>query len=265
MNRHESDYDQPYGGYRTRRSEEYRNPELHPGHHSGPYDSAARGGYGNESNWDDYRNQGSQRNDSRNFSRVNITDDDTYSTSRNYGNMGSYGGAQGFGDVRGGLSSQRHYDSDTHYNFDSGMGSPREAREHHYSPAGHPAYQSSSGSGQRSQGWVSSGRSSGSDRDLYGTTVNREFQGERQGQYDFGREEFSSPSFGGDRGQYMGSGYDRYTRGDYGSSDGNYGSIGRMESGSGTPYGMSGYYSGGYGPHDYDERSGSDTRVFDRY
>ncbi|MFD2245415.1 hypothetical protein [Pontibacter ruber] len=265
MNRHESDYNQQQGGYRTRRSEEYRHPEMHSGHHMEDYGSSARGGYGNEGNRNTYSNQGNQMSGSRNFSRVNITDDDTYSTSRNYGNMGSYGGAQGFGDVRGGYSSQRHYDSDTNYKFDSGMGSPREARSHHYSPAGHPAYQNRSSSEQRNQGWVS-GQRSGSDRDLYGSYANREFQGQRQGRYDFERDEYTSPSYGGDRGQYIGSGYDRYTQGDYGPSIGNYGTHGIVERGSaGMPYGMSGYYSGGYGPQDYGNSHNRDIRDFERY
>ncbi|WP_114778849.1 hypothetical protein [Botryobacter ruber] len=105
-------------------------------------------------------------------------------------------------------------------------------------------------SSDRDSGGWSSNRNQRSDSDLYGTYTSRRFQDRPQrGYYD--EDDSPSYSYGGDRGNYMGSGYNRVTRGDYSSSDGNYGSLGWFDSSSrqeNKPYGMSGYYSGGYGP-----------------
>ncbi|MCC9135041.1 hypothetical protein ACFSKU_18890 [Pontibacter silvestris] len=236
MNRNDSDrYGNNKGRYQSRRSEQYRHPERDRGNDFrkgsdfsfDDYGSSARGGYGNESYGGTFGNQGNEMGGSRNVSNYGLHD--TSSTSNNYGNMGSYGGAQGFGSSRAGLPSQRDYDSDVNYNFDSGMGSPRSAREHHYSPAGHRAYGNERDSDQYNRGRGSDmGLSSNSNnRDLYGNDTSRRFQGSDQGRYDYNRDDFDSPNYGGSEGKYMGSGYDRHIpRGQYGSRDGNYGSIG---------------------------------------
>jgi hypothetical protein len=191
--------------------------------------------------------------------------------------MGSYGGAQGFGTSRGGNIAQRHYGSgDTGYHYESGMGNPREARERDYSPGGHRAY------GYRSD-YDSHGSNTGSrDRDRYGSDDARRFEGSRQDRYYFDqssynqgsgqysnrdrdrdyrstsgdrdREGYRSPNYGGAEGNYMGSGYRRSSQGNYGPRGGDYGSGGFYGSGGRglsndqpQPYGLSGYYAGGYG------------------
>ena len=108
------DYNQ--GNYRTKRSDRYRHPERDSQRYRfDDYGDAAHGGYGNESYGGTFGNQGNEMAGSRNVANRGHH---TYSTSRNYGNMGSYGGAQGFGDYRGGRHPQGG-----DYNFYSGMGS----------------------------------------------------------------------------------------------------------------------------------------------
>ncbi|MFD3001541.1 hypothetical protein ACFS7Z_14315 [Pontibacter toksunensis] len=173
MNRNQNERHDNSGGYQTHRSEKYRHPERDSNTGSNyrfdDYGSSARGGYGNESHSGTWGNQGNEMAGSRNVSNRGISND-TYSTSRNYGNMGSYGGAQGFGTARGGTIAQRHYGSEsTNYNFESGMGNPGEARGSSYSPGGHRVYSyerdyDSHGSdmGNRSYGSSRSGTSRGS-------------------------------------------------------------------------------------------------------
>ncbi|PKV76129.1 hypothetical protein [Pontibacter ramchanderi] len=207
MNRYSSDRDQDRHDrdFHTHRSERYRHPEQDRGYRFDDYGSAAHGGYGNESYQDTWGNQGNERGGSRNYSRTNITDNNTYSTSRNYGNMGSYGGAQGFGDSRGG----RH---DSEHPFDSGMGQRGRYSEERRDYNRHNRYGSSR-------------------EDLYGNEVSRRFEG-RAGQerYDFERDDYYSSNYGDDQGNYMGSGYHRESRSRYGEGD--YGSSGYLEPGS---------------------------------
>ncbi|OKL38776.1 hypothetical protein [Pontibacter flavimaris] len=229
-------------GYRTHRSERYRYPERDSSYRFDDYGSSARGGYGNEGHSGTWGNQGNEMGGSR-----NTGNQDTYSTSRNYGNMGSYGGAQGFGDYRGGRHPQG-----SDYNFYSGASSGGE--------------RSNRGSGPRSHGYESDYDSHGStfqndsNSRLYGSDTSRRFQGSDQGRYDFDRGSSNRGSgsfrgsdrdsnrgysgYGGSEGGYMGSGYNRTTRGDYGT--GNYGSMGSYDRGSssmsyGEPYGAGDY------------------------
>ncbi|EJF09405.1 MULTISPECIES: hypothetical protein [Pontibacter] len=219
MNRHSSDrdHDRHEREFHTRRSERYRHPEQDSGYRFDDYGSAAHGGYGNETYQDTWGNQGNERGGSRNYSRRNITDNDTYSSSRNYGNMGSYGGAQGFGDSRGG----RH---DSDHPFDSGMGSQRRYGSEGRGSMGNRGYREEGRDYSRHNRY-------GSDReDLYGNEVSRRFEGSSgQGRYDFERDDYYSSNYGDDQGNYMGSGYNRETRSRYGEGD--YGSSGFMQPG----------------------------------
>ncbi len=246
MNReHDQHRYEKYSGYQAKQYERYRQdlPDN----------------YGNRNRNRDFDSQGNDMGS--NFPRRESRQDiyGTYSTSMNYGNMGSYGGAQGFGDMRGGTPSQRHYDSDTHYNFDSGMGSPQHAREEGYTPGGHRTYGYQSDYDSHGMG-SSSNRNA--RREMHGPDETRRFQSSQQDHYNSNRDEYRSPNYGGPRG-YMSSGYDRTTRGE---SQGDYGSLGRYESNRyDEPYGMSGYYRGGYGPSSYGEHFDRDARDFQRY
>ena len=221
MNRFDSDRD--YGrheeDFHTHRSERYRHPESDSDYRFDDYGSSARGGYGNEGDWDTWGNQGDDRAGGRSrYTNINITDSDTFDTSRNYGNMGSYGGAQGFGDITGG----RH---DSDHPFDSGMGSSRMnrgiERDRGYSSFGNES---------RDRGGFHRG-DYGSGEDLYGHDTSRRFQGNSgQRGYNVERDDYYSSNYGDDQGNYMGSGYHRTSRGEYGPS-GDYGSMGRMEQG----------------------------------
>ncbi|MCC9167512.1 hypothetical protein [Pontibacter harenae] len=268
MERYQSDYQEGNNqrNQQTRRSDRYRHPERDNDYQFDDYGSSARGGYGNESNSGTWGNQGNEMGGSRNVSNQDIYD--TYSTSRNYGNMGSYGGAQGFGTPRGGYPQQRHYDSDTNFNFDSGMGSPREARNSHYSPGGYRAYQGDEVYGS------DRGMGNTDNRELYGSDTSRRFQGDSQNRYDFDRDNNrrNSSNYGGAEGNYMGSGYDRSSRSEYSRDRDNYGSRDRYNrdarhSGyNDTPYGTNGYYSGGHGNSNSDSdyfKSDNRYRTFD--
>ncbi|MHC2991733.1 hypothetical protein OB13_09100 [Pontibacter sp. HJ8] len=222
MNRNQSDrdYGQHEGGFHTHRTERYRHPEQDTGYHSGYY--------GNEGNWGTRGNQGHEMgNARRDYTNINITDSDTYSTSRNYGNMGSYGGAQGFGDIRGG----RH---DSGHPFDSGTSSPGRERERGYNPRGYSSFGNESydrggAYGREQQRAGGSGRGYRQDQDdLYGQDTSRRFQGSSgQGRYNFERDDYYSSNYGDDQGNYMGSGYHRTTPGHYGTGD--YGEAGYIE------------------------------------
>jgi hypothetical protein len=268
------------GNFRTHRSERYRHPERDSNYDFDDYGASARGGYGNESYGGTWGNQGNEMAGSRNVTNQDIYG--AYSTSRNYGNMGSYGGAQGFGTSRGGNIAQRHYGAgDTNYNFESGMGNPREARNSGYSPGGHRAYGYQSDYDSHGSGMDDDDRSS----DLYGSDTSRRLQGSRRDRYDFNQDDYNegsrsyrgsgnrgssgygssfrdrdrdrgdytSPNYGGGEGSYMGSGYRRSSQGDYGSGSSDYGSAGYYGGNSSLsndqlqPYGLSGYYGGGYG------------------
>lgn len=226
-------------GFKTHRSERYRHPEQDSSYHFDDYGSSARGGYGNESHTGTWGNQGNEMGGSRNTSNQGMSD--TYSTSRNYGNMGSYGGAQGFGDSRGGYSSQR----ERGHEYDSGMGSRDNSGQGRRRSYGYESDYDSHGSGYKYD----------SHPDLYGSDTSRRFQGSSgQGRYDFDRDNYnqgsgsfrssdrdrnrgrdyrgssSSSNYGGSQGSYMGSGYNRSSNRDYNS--GNYGSMGSYDSGS---------------------------------
>ncbi|MBC5991233.1 hypothetical protein [Pontibacter cellulosilyticus] len=258
--RHPEQYGE--GSYQTRRSEKYRHPERDTNYRFDDYGASARGGYGNESYGGTWGNQGNEMGGSRNVSGRG----DTYSTSRNFGNMGSYGGSQGYGSSRGGYPSQRSGSSDSLYHYESGMGS-------------------GSSSGRRSYGYSSDYDSHGSGynyddnpEDLYGSDVSRRFQGSDQGRYNFDRDRsrgqrgmsdssnywdrdnYGSSNYGGSEGNYMGSGYNRSSRG---SSMGDYGSMGSYDSGSSSS--SRGSYSGGdYGSrqrHDPYARDTENTRI----
>ncbi|GAA4437852.1 hypothetical protein GCM10023188_32530 [Pontibacter saemangeumensis] len=242
MNRNFSDRHD--GSFQTHRSERYRHPEQDR-YRFDDDRRTARGGYGNEGNTGTWGNRGNEMGGSR-----------------NYGNMGSYGGAQGFGTSRGGYASQHPDESRSGYNYYSGMGSAGQGTRDRGG---------SSGGGYRSEDRWGSDRnrpaSSGSSRDLYGSDTFRRFGGPGQGRYDFKRDDYNagsnsyrgssgrggynSPNYGGSEGNYMGSGYSRSSQQEYNSGNrGDYDSSGLYE-GSGysydQPYGMSGYYSGGYG------------------
>ncbi|WP_266204844.1 hypothetical protein [Pontibacter kalidii] len=272
MNTDYSNYSDRNGssGYRTHRSDRYRFPERDSGYRFDDYGSSARGGYGNEGHTGTWGNQGNEMGGSRNTSNQDIYG--TYSTSRNYGNMGSYGGAQGFGDYRGGRHPQGN-----DYNFYSGMGS------------GSDRGRSYGQDRQRSHGYESDYDSHGStfqndsNSRLYGSDTSRRFQGSGQGRYDFDLDNYNrgsgsfrgsdrnrNRSYGSSEGSYMGSGYSRTTRGDY--DTGNYGSMGSYDRGSssmnyGTPYDRDdtmGGFSGSRGPqypNDTYARDRENTRI----
>ncbi|MEJ8800559.1 hypothetical protein [Pontibacter sp. H249] len=251
-------------GYRTRRSERYRHPEQDSGYRFDDYGASARGGYGNESYGGTFGNQGNEMGGSRNVSGRG----EMYSTSRNFGNMGSYGGAQGYGSSRGGYPSQRDEGSSSLYHYESGMGSrsgPSSQERRSYGPSSN---YDSHGSGYRHDD---------NPEDLYGSNVSRRFQGSDQGRYDFGRDRSqnrsgmndssnywdrdnfgSSSNYGGSEGSYMGSGYNRSTRG---SSMGDYGSMGSYDSGygSGDSYSSSSY--GERQQHDPYARDRENSRI----
>ncbi|PRY11281.1 hypothetical protein CLV24_11176 [Pontibacter ummariensis] len=267
MNRNQSDRYGNNSGFQTHRSERYRHPENDNMNRFDDYGASRQGTYRNEGNSGNWGSRGNDMGGSRNTSNQDIYG--TYSTSRNYGSMGSYGGAQGFGSSRGGYASQRRYDSDTNFNADSGRGSYNQRNQSNYSPAGHRAY------GYQSD-YDSHGSNMGSNsgNDLYGSSTSRRFQGSDQGRYNFdrdnrnsgsgyrdmygtdrnSRDSYNSPNYGGSEGNYMGSGYNRTTGGNYGSDEGNSRSsdfYNRMNMNRGTgEYGRSDYYRGPYGDRD---------------
>jgi hypothetical protein len=219
MNRHSSESDRGHregGLFQTRRSERYRHPEQDSGRRFDDHGSAARGGYGNESQQGSWGNQGSEMGGSRRYTDINVTPYDRYEQSRNYGNMGSYGGAQGFGDIRGGQHDSGHP-------YDSGMGQQRRYSDEGRGSMGNRGYREEGRDYSRHNRY-------GSDReDLYGSEVSRRFEG-RPGQenYDFERDDYYSSNYGDDQGNYMGSGYNRDSRSRY--DEGDYGSSGFMQS-----------------------------------
>ncbi|NEM99162.1 hypothetical protein [Pontibacter burrus] len=248
MNNNERDrYRSDRGNYRSHRSERYRHPESDT-YHFDNYGDAAHGGYGNESYSGTYGNQGDEGagHRSRNVANRGMS---TYDTSRNYGNMGSYGGAQGFGSSRGGYSSQRR-SSDLGSEFSSGHGRYERTGYGRGTSQGHSrGYENDYDSHGQNADYDSYER--GSNRDMYGDYTSRRFQGSNQGRFDFDRDEYRTSSYGGDRENYMGSGYERTPRrNEYGSTRGDYGSsgryLGRSTGSYDQPYGMSGYYQGGY-------------------
>ncbi|WP_242928779.1 hypothetical protein [Pontibacter vulgaris] len=238
-----------FSGYHTHRSERFRHPES-----SSERNLPENYGNRNRGSWSDMSRSSDRFAQPHRESRQDIAG--TYSTSYNYGNMGSYGGAQGFGDIRGGRPSQRHYDSDTHLNFDSGMGSPQHARQEGYAPSGHRSYGYQSD--YDSHGMGSSGKES--QRESYSSD---RFQGSQQDRSEFNTDRNRPSGYSQEQGNYMGSGYNRTTRSE---PRGDYGSLGRYESNRyDEPYGMSGFYRGGYGPSGYSEHFERDARDFQRY
>ncbi|NDK55840.1 hypothetical protein [Pontibacter fetidus] len=247
MNYNQHRYENDRGSFHTHRSERYRNPDQYS---EGSFDSNRhadrdRANYGN----DFYRS--SQRRNPQDWNPEHIANRglSTYATARNYGNMGSYGGAQGFGSSRGGYSSQRQ-SSDMGSGFSSGHGRYERTNYGRGTNQGRSrGYENDYDShGQNSDNYS---YERGSNRDLYGDYTSRRFQGSHQDRYDFDRDEYRTRSYGGDRGNYMGSGYERTPRrNEYGSTRGDYGSsgryLGRSTGSYDQPYGMSGYYQGGY-------------------
>ncbi|MER2999298.1 hypothetical protein [Pontibacter populi] len=236
-------YDRSRGSYQTHRSERYRHPEQQSNRYRfDDYGDAAHGGYGNEGYSGTFGNQGIESGGSRHVANRGSS---TYATSQNYGNMGSYGGAQGFGSARSGYGSQRTFHSGSQ--FDSGHGRNRGEAYYQREPEQHRHY------GYLSD-YDSHGQTAGNydhdpgNHDLYGDYNPRRFKGADQGHYNFDRDNYQSHSYGGNRGNYMGSGYERTPRrNEYGATQGDYGSAGQYIGRSyNQPYGMSGYYQGGY-------------------
>ncbi|GAB3539852.1 hypothetical protein GCM10027443_36920 [Pontibacter brevis] len=264
MNRNQNEHQDNSRGFQTRRSERYRHPESDNNYRFDDYGSSARGGYGNEGHSGTWGNQGNEMAGSRNTSNQDVYG--TYSTSRNYGNMGSYGGAQGFGTSRGGNIAQRHYGSgNTGYNYTSGMGNPGEARDSDYSLGGHRVY-----GYQRDYDSHGSDRGNDRDNDRYRSGSTRGFQDSNSGNYDSNQKDYNyyggmgspdqarqsnlnSPS----RGINYGGG-SNYGERDYGSddrrgnrgSDRNSSSSGRALYGSDTSRRFEGTRQGRY---DFDE------------
>jgi len=249
MNYNESDrYNRRQGSYQTHRSDRYRHPDQSSRQYRfDDYGDAAHGGYGNEGYSGTWGNQGNEAAGSRNVANRGMS---TYDTSRNYGNMGSYGGAQGFGSTRGGFSSQRT--SHPGSQFDSGHGRQQNSGYNsNYDQPRRYGYQSDYDShGQNSDNYR---YERGSNRDLYGDYSSRQYQGSGQSGRGYERDNYRTSNFGGDRGNYMSSGYERsLRRNEYCSTYGDYGSSGhymdQRHSGGNynQPYGMSGYYQGGY-------------------
>jgi len=260
MNRNQSDRYSDAENSRTHRSERYRHPDE-----DNNYGSRSRGGDGNQAN---------DRGNPRNVANHSMNED-TYSTSRNYGNMGSYGGAQGFGSDRGGQHPAQRNDS-SGYNYYSGMGSPDETRQRNLSSPGSSSNMyggrgSYDSDNRRYSRGSDRGMSSNSgNRDLFGNDTSRRFEGSDQGHYNFDNDNYNSHSYGGDsRGNYMGSGYNRNAQGrdnysGFGSSGGGYMSGGSHGSTS-DRYGMSGYFEGNRGNAESDYiRSQNQNRTFDR-
>ncbi|MBF9254537.1 hypothetical protein I2I11_14630 [Pontibacter sp. 172403-2] len=257
MNRNQSDRYGDTGHYQTHRSERYRHPEQ-----DNNYGYQSRGSYGNQGN-----NPDSSRH------TANRSMNDPYSTSRNYGSMGSYGGAQGFGTARGGQHPSQRNDS-SGYNYFSGMGSPDEARQ---SNLNSPGYNSNMYSGRSNYNSGNSAYNRGSDRGMSSNSGNRNLYGndtahrfESNDLNRSGNDNYGSHSYGGSsRGNYIDSGYDRDVRnrdnysGFWGSRDG-YAHGGDTGSTS-ERYGMSGYFGGSNNNPESDYiRSQNQTRTFDR-
>ena len=265
MNYNQNRYDADRDSYNTNRPERYRQPEQ--GTERNTFDNYRSEGRGNVSYGNDFY-RSSQRRSPQDWNPEHIANRgmSTYDTARNYGNMGSYGGAQGFGSERGGYP--HHRTTDIGSEFESGMG------EQHYGNQNQGrrsdqnrryGYQSDYDShGQNSDNY----RYERSNEGLYDDYASRRYRdtGHRGAGYE--RDSYTTHSFGGDRGNYMGSGYERTARNtEYGATQGDYGKagqyMGRFSSSTyDEPYGMSGYYRGGYNDTDYnsyardrDERS----------
>ncbi|WP_242917638.1 hypothetical protein [Pontibacter liquoris] len=217
MDRNQSDYNDYSGNFQTHRSERYRHPEEDSSYRSGQ----SRGGYDSERYGDSYRQHDMDR--PRNVANRSMNED-TYSTSRNFGNMGSYGGAQGFGTSRGGQHPLQQNDS-SGYDYYSGMGS-------------RGSYDTDND--RYGRGNDRGMRANEGNRDMYDRDSSRGYQGSSQGRYSSDRDDdYNTHSFGGgSRGNYMGSGYDRTSGGE------NRGMMGQGRSGMGTMYNRGRYQEG---------------------
>ncbi len=223
--------------YQTHRSDRYRHPERDD-YRFDDYGSSARGGYGNESNTGTWGNQGNEMGGSRNTSRYN-QDYNSFSNSPDYGRRDSYSGE------RGGYSARHPQESDRD---DSGY-SRRGSSRSHFGDSDYDNYERLS-AGNRSHSYRD-------DRDLYGSESSRRFQGTDQGHYNFDQDDkrYRGGDYSDSQGNYRGSGYRRSSQNEYGSRRHDYGAqypqdmYGGSDSGdrNDQPYGMSGYYSGGYG------------------
>ncbi|MBC5772991.1 hypothetical protein H8S95_02860 [Pontibacter sp. KCTC 32443] len=272
MNYNERDrYGRDRDSYQTHRSERYRHPDQDmSSSRSSDYRSSDRDrdrtSYSNEF----YRS--SQRRSPQDWDPQHVANRGltTYDTARNYGNMGSYGGAQGFGSERGGFS--HHRSSDMGSEFESGMGESRysdRGRGQSASQGRRYGYQSDYDShGQNSDNY----RYEDSSRSQHDNYTSRRRQDPDHSRPGYERGDYNTRSFGGDRGKYMGSGYERTPRSnEYGATRGDYGSAGQYMgtrfggSSYDEPYGMSGYYRGGYGDTDYNSYARDrDERNYDR-
>ena len=188
----------------------------------------------------------------------------TYDTARNYGNMGSYGGAQGFGSERGGYPHHRAAGMGSE--FESGMGEMR------YTDRGSAHREEQPRRFGYLSDYDSHGQNTGSYQHDRGDRTRSYTSGRQQEHSNYEPENYRSYSYGGDRGSYMGSGYERTPRSnEYGATRGDYGTtgqyMGRYSSNTyDEPYGMSGYYRGGYGDTDYNSYARDrDERNYDRY
>ncbi len=254
MNRNQSDQYNRNEEFHTNRSDRYRHPERSSGYQFDDYGTSARGGYGNESYGGTWGNQGNEMGGSRNFSdrdrgsmhRSNFPEDRGYSSrNRDY-------------------SPQRSQGSNTLYHYESGSdrGSGRSSGQRSF---GYSSDYDSHGSGYRHDS---------NPKDLYGSDVSRRFQGSDHDRYHidrdrmqnrsrgmgdssnyWDRDNFGSSGYDRSEGNYMGSGYERSSRG---SRLGDYGSMGSYDSRS--SYSSSGG-SGQRQQHDPYARDTENTRI----
>ncbi|TXK26414.1 hypothetical protein FVR03_21880 [Pontibacter qinzhouensis] len=255
MNRFESDYDQNRQQegehhFQTRRSDRYRHPEQeqrnmpHQQSRFERYTSQDEKVYRNKSNFGTYDFRGDEMSGSGNSGS-------RYGSSPNYGNMGSYGGAQGFGSSRGGYSAPRRHNDDWNHSFDSGR-----AQQHSNDRSG-SGYSGASNFGNSNRGWQNENRHRGKswqsddsnrNHDLEGSDVSRRFDSSMQDNYHSSNRNFEQED---STGYYMGSS-NRISRGNVRLQQENDARDRREneEDDRFKPYGLSGYYSGGYGPQD---------------
>jgi hypothetical protein len=255
MNRNQSDQYNRNEDFHTRRSERYRHPESSSNYRFDDYGASARGGYGNEGYGGTWGNQGNEMGGSRNFSASDRSGRQSSSRAHN--------ADRGYGSRERDYSPQNTQRSKTLYHYESGKGYGPGSSSAHRSYGYHSDYDSH-GTGYRHDS---------NPEDLYGSEVSRRFQGSDQGRYQldsdrlqsrgprmsdrsnyWDRDNFGSSSYDRSEGNYMGSGYDRSTRG---SRGGDYGSMGSYDS-------RSSYSDGSYGQrqhHDPYARDTENTRI----
>ena len=215
--------------YNTNRSDRNRHPEHREGMRFDDYGSPARGGYGNEGRMGTFGNQGNEMGGSRN--RGN---DNTYSSSYNYGTKDRYGTSES------GFPSHSRQEQRMRHSFESGMGPMGGI------PDNLPT---------RSHGYESDFDSHGGSSRVRDINYKRD-TGKFKGKFDHDQEWYSSENPTYSEGHYMGSSYNRNIRPDeFGSKDGNYGSS--------SAYSFERYNSPDYRNRGYHENYSSNSR-FDR-